>query len=330
MMYKGGNFMKAKVIKRIAKQSLMPKGLEVFIGTFIFLFFSSLLLELKIFCPDIPGIVLLILFVAFGIIYVPLDYGLTAMYIKRRNSEDVRFFDFIKLGLKEFKRAWVIVFRIIPKFIIPIICVLVSILMVGLPIYSSMDELKELWNSQPAVGEVVYIPPEDMTGLTITVNGVTYTEDGATTPEMQEKETPKDIEPAFLINFLSNALGVIAISVINIILSMVLCFIAWIISIPLTYKYRYCYVTAITTPVLTSKEVVEKTGEAMKGNKFKSFGLDFSFLLRFLFYSIISALCVSKISDAPEIVKLLVSTLFSTLCLTKYYMSHIVFFEEKS
>ena len=58
----------------------------------------------------------------------------------------------------------------------------------------------------------------------------------------------------------------------------VLYIISIILSITWSYYYKIAYIIAVDEPNLTSKEVVNKSKENMKGNRFKLFCLEFSFI----------------------------------------------------
>jgi uncharacterized membrane protein len=193
------------------------------------------------------------------------------------------------------------------------------------PLYKSIDKIKELWNTQPVKDEIIYTSSDIvMTEATVIIDGIEYTESDFAPVEVDKFSLD------FIIEFVTNIFATILIESVSVIIALILMSVAFIFTIILSYKYRYCYINANMNKHLTTKEVVEKTGEIMVGNKFKSFGLDFSFILRFMFFGILSFMCVNTLVFAPQIIKLIIESIISALCVVKYYMSHVVFFEDKS
>lgn len=70
-----------------------------------------------------------VLSIIITIIGVPLSFGLTFSLFKFFNAEDVKIFDFLKLGFNNFKRSWGITFQIIKKMILPLTLLLVSFIL---------------------------------------------------------------------------------------------------------------------------------------------------------------------------------------------------------
>ena len=316
--------MKAKEIKRMASQSIKSRGASLFVGTVMFLICVTFFKQIEMLLKINSTVLLLLISVIFIVLERPLRYGFTAMYVNKRNGEDVKFFDFFKSGFKNFTRAWSITLRLIPKYIIPIICVLISSILICVPLYKSIDKIKELWNTQPIQDEIIYTSSDIvMTEATVIIDGIEYTERDFAPVEVDKFSLD------FIIEFVTNIFATILIESVSVIIALILMSVAFIFTIILLYKYRYCYINANINKHLTTKEVVEKTGEIMVGNKFKSFGLDFSFILRFMFFGILSFMCVNTLVFAPQIIKLIIESIISALCVVKYYMSHVVFFEDK-
>ena len=66
------------------------------------------------------------------VIQVPLAFGLVYAFIKLKRNEEVNYFDFIKIGFENFSRSWAICFRTLIKMILPIICIIVALILVGI------------------------------------------------------------------------------------------------------------------------------------------------------------------------------------------------------
>lgn len=66
------------------------------------------------------------------IVQVPVVFGLTYSFIKLKRNEEVKAFDYVKLGFSNFGRAWKITLRTALKMILPILLVIISgILIIG-------------------------------------------------------------------------------------------------------------------------------------------------------------------------------------------------------
>ena len=71
-----------------------------------------------------------IISLALCIIEIPLMFGMTILYVKLYNGEDVKAFDFLSLGFKNFKTSWSIFFQTIVKLILPFIAMIISYCMI--------------------------------------------------------------------------------------------------------------------------------------------------------------------------------------------------------
>lgn len=78
---------------------------------------------------------------AVAIIEVPLAFGLIISLFKVYNSEDVKAFDFLSLGFKNFSKSWGITFQIVLKLIVPIILVIVSMILISFGAVGSVTAL---------------------------------------------------------------------------------------------------------------------------------------------------------------------------------------------
>lgn len=63
------------------------------------------------------------------VIQVPLSFGLIYSFIKLKRNEEVNYFDFIKIGVDNFKKSWALCLRTLLKMILPIICVIVALIL---------------------------------------------------------------------------------------------------------------------------------------------------------------------------------------------------------
>lgn len=67
-----------------------------------------------------------------AVIQIPLSFGLIYSFIKLKRNEEVNYFDFVKIGFENFSRAWALCFMTLWKMIIPIVCIIVALLLVGI------------------------------------------------------------------------------------------------------------------------------------------------------------------------------------------------------
>lgn len=79
---------------------------------------------------DAKGPITTILSIAFVIIELPLTFGITIAFLKLYKSEDVKVFDFITLGFKNFEKAFAIGLRTLLKLIVPLILLNVSVFLI--------------------------------------------------------------------------------------------------------------------------------------------------------------------------------------------------------
>lgn len=106
-----------------------------------------------------------IISLALLIIEIPIIFGISFSYYKlfNGNAEDVKPFDFITLGFKNFKKAWGIVLWTLLKLIVPIILIIavtiIIIISVGASIFtaSSPDSLFASLGATAIIGSIAII-----------------------------------------------------------------------------------------------------------------------------------------------------------------------------
>lgn len=86
------------------------------------------------------------------VIEVPLAFGLTASLFKLFHNEDVKAFDFLTFGFKNFSKAWGISLQILLKMIVPLILIIASYILIAFGIaFSGMSVLTKSSSSGFAV-----------------------------------------------------------------------------------------------------------------------------------------------------------------------------------
>lgn len=82
-----------------------------------------------------------ILNIAELIITLPLSFGFVICFLKLSRSEQTSAFSFVTEGFSRFSRAWGIFFHILIKMILPIVCLIFTILLMSLLILMSFKSL---------------------------------------------------------------------------------------------------------------------------------------------------------------------------------------------
>lgn len=83
-------------------------------------------LALSYVASAIDGILGIIVLIIAGIINIPLGYGLTASMLKLSRNENVGIIDFIKVGFKNFKRAFFLSLSIFVRLLLPMIILIAA------------------------------------------------------------------------------------------------------------------------------------------------------------------------------------------------------------
>lgn len=65
------------------------------------------------------------------VINVPLSFGFIISLFKLYNDEEIKAFDFLKLGFNNFRKSWGIAFRMFLKMLVPLILLVVSYVIIG-------------------------------------------------------------------------------------------------------------------------------------------------------------------------------------------------------
>lgn len=195
------------------------------------------------------------------IISVPLSFGLTVSFMKLKRGEDISYTDFFKIGFNSFKKAWSLWYRMFLKLLLPIVCVIIStiLLLVGIA-YSYQSTFYEEATDDSysySLYDDDYLYDDEIEDLSDS--------------DLYDEEDADDI--SILDDFdLSDSSSVL------IILSVILLFISSIylyvksLSVVLTYNIGY------DEDNLSSKEVVLKSQSLMNGNKGNYFVLTLSFI----------------------------------------------------
>ena len=76
------------------------------------------------------GFLNLLITIATIVIDIPIAYGLTMVFMKLYNDEEVGYFDFFTLGFENFSRSWSVAWNVFLKVIVPFILVIISYILI--------------------------------------------------------------------------------------------------------------------------------------------------------------------------------------------------------
>ena len=120
-------FMNSSELKKEARLELSGHWLKIIE---VLLVYVVIVTGLQLIINIIPNVVLKsILSICLLIISLPFSYGIFASILKISHNEDVSIFDFITLGLKNFKKVWGIFFRTLLKILVPFILNIFAVLL---------------------------------------------------------------------------------------------------------------------------------------------------------------------------------------------------------
>ena len=123
--------MVATNIRKEARESLKGKWVKAIIMLLIDAIIIGIIAGIENAIDD-NSIIKTIITIAEIIIQIPLAFGLICAFVKLKRNEEVKYFDFVKIGFENFSRSWAICFRTLIKMIIPIICIIVALVLVGI------------------------------------------------------------------------------------------------------------------------------------------------------------------------------------------------------
>ena len=122
--------MPASEIRKEAREALTGKWgkavciiLAYFVFTFALGFIQGLFQK--------GSVIYMLIELAVAVIAIPLSFGLIISFMKLKRGEEVSAFDFFKDGFSRFGRAWGIWFYTFVKLLLPIICLVFIIILMG-------------------------------------------------------------------------------------------------------------------------------------------------------------------------------------------------------
>ncbi len=225
------------------------------------------------------------------VVSIPIVLGIIYSFIKLKRGEEVGAFDFLKLGFKNFKRAWCLTGRTLQKMLAPIIvmCVIMVVMIIsgGVAVFSALS----------AYGETVKnvdnyydrIPSKGSFSFDYDFNDYEYDFDDISYNPYARSSTYSSNPYARNNQYSSSsssvngakALASLGIATGSIILLFVLMIAMWGVSIWATVKgllYALTYYIAYDNPEMSAKDAVQRSEDLMKGNRGKLFVLQLSFI----------------------------------------------------
>ena len=135
--------MKASEIRRQAREALRGKwGKSVCITLAYIVIVFIILLITELF--ESGSVIKTIVQIIQIFINVPLSLGFAYSMIKIKRNEEVRPFDFLKIGFKNFGRAWKLDLRIFLKLIVPIIILIIGLVFIYVALFGATLVVYEL------------------------------------------------------------------------------------------------------------------------------------------------------------------------------------------
>ena len=135
--------MKASEIRRQAIEALRGKwGKSVCITLAYIVIVFIILLITELF--ESGSVIKTIVQIIQIFISVPLSLGFAYSMIKIKRNEEVRPFDFLKIGFKNFGRAWKLDLRIFLKLIVPIIILIIGLVFIYVALFGATLVVYEL------------------------------------------------------------------------------------------------------------------------------------------------------------------------------------------
>lgn len=107
-------------IKAQAKEALKGKWGKGALITLLYFVFELVLGYIGELTENI-AFLSLIISIAVMVISVPISYGLIVSFMKLKKDEEVKFYDFFKLGFSNFSRSWKVIGNILLKMWLPIL-----------------------------------------------------------------------------------------------------------------------------------------------------------------------------------------------------------------
>lgn len=118
-------------LRKMARESLKGnwgKGVCIILAYFLITFLIGFVMGFF----EKNSFVYTLLYIAEIVITLPLSFGLIISFIKLKRNEQTSSFGFLSDGFSRFKRAWAVYFRTLVKLILPIICLILSVMLMVL------------------------------------------------------------------------------------------------------------------------------------------------------------------------------------------------------
>lgn len=239
-------------IRKQARESLTGKWGKGALITLVYLIISMILSWILGLIPVIGSIILLVL-------EVPLAYGIIASFMRLKRGEDVSLTNFVTEGMAKFKKSWTVslytILKVIVPFIIVIVCYILMFVGVAQNIRNPFGTLVTQTSISTRRSNTVFNSGRDIDISNIT--GISTGEDNSILDSVG--------------NIKSSSVAFILIGSIGSIVATI-----WLYVKSLSYSLSMFILK--DNNELSSKEIVEKSAELMKGNRWKFVWLSITFI----------------------------------------------------
>lgn len=122
--------MTATNTRKEARESLSGKWGKAILMVLAYGIISYLMELVLKYTANNSGILYMLFSIGEFIISIPISYGILLAFLKLKRGEEVKTFDFLKIGFSNFSRSWSIAWNVFLKLIVPFIILIVLLLIV--------------------------------------------------------------------------------------------------------------------------------------------------------------------------------------------------------
>ncbi len=144
-------------IRKQAREALSSKWKNAVLITLVYFAFDLVLGYINGFVRDI-AVLSFVVNIAVFIISIPIAYGLVISFMKLKRGEEVKCYDFFKLGFSNFARSWKLAGNMLLKLWLPILLYVLAIIVLAFAIsFSAAATLIAQSSSFVIIGSIVGI-----------------------------------------------------------------------------------------------------------------------------------------------------------------------------
>jgi len=206
--------------------------------------------------------------IALLVIEIPIAYGIIVSFMKLRRGEEVSLVGFLTDGFAAFKKSWSVAWNVIKKLIIPIILLIVFLgIMVAGTAMTAMDLIEDSTTAVDSYESLLNSEMEELDELESSL-GTSYRSSIRSITPIDAIDSTEEVEKE------TSGFGSGLLSVVGFVgYFVVLIYIA----VKSLYYSLAMYILK-DNEELTGKEIVEKSAELMKGNRWNYVWLSLTFI----------------------------------------------------